>query len=93
MADQQSPMSGAFSNPYVDTVAAQVNEDFVTSQNERRDQENSLLQGEQKLAAAGQKTADAQYKARLKAEQDYLNSLRKEEEAARKQELSLSDKG
>ena len=36
MADQQSPMSGAFSNPYVDTVAAQVNEDFVTSQNERR---------------------------------------------------------
>tara|TARA_R110002074_G_scaffold56669_1_gene139718 strand:+ start:225 stop:1910 length:1686 start_codon:yes stop_codon:yes gene_type:complete len=90
MADQQSPMSGAFSNPYVDTVAAQVNEDFVTSQNERRDQENSLLQGEQKLAAEGQKTGDAQYKARLKAEQDYLKSLRKEEEAARKQELTLA---
>jgi hypothetical protein len=89
MADQQSPMSGAFSNPYVDTVAAQVNEDFVTSQNERRDQENSLLQGEQKLAAAAQQTADTQHKARLKAEQDYLTSLRKEEEAARKQESAL----
>lgn len=92
MADQQPPMSGAFSNPYVDTVASQVNEDFVASQNERRDQENSLLQGEQKLAAAAQKTADAQHKARLKAEEDYLSSLRKEEEAARKQEFDLMKK-
>ena len=89
MADQQSPMSGAFSNPYVDTVAAQVNEDFVTSQNERRDQENSLLQGEQKLAAAGQKTGDAQYKARLKAEQDYLKSVEKQKAAAKKEESNL----
>lgn len=89
MADQQSPMSGAFSNPYVDTVAAQVNEDFVTSQNERRDQENSLLQGEQKLATAGQKTADAQYKARLKAEQDYLKSVEKQKAAAKKEESDL----
>jgi hypothetical protein len=92
MADQQSPMSGAFSNPYVDTVAAQVNEDFVTSQNERRDQENSLLQREQKLAAAAQQTADTQYKARLKAEQDYLTSLRKEEEAERKEASALMRK-
>ena len=89
MADQQSPMSGAFSNPYVDTVAAQVNEDFVTSQNERREQENSLLQGEQKLATAGQKTADAQYKARLKAEQDYLKSVEKQKAAAKKEESDL----
>ena len=82
-------MSGAFSDPYVDTVAAQVNEDFVTSQNERRDQKDSLLQGEQKLATAGQKTADAQYKARLKAEQDYLKSVEKQKAAAKKEESDL----